>query len=315
MPIKRVLKLMMSSPSISFVLDSKLLFKAHILMSSINKFSLDKKIKVNLGVPENIIFEEKITKIIDEFEDMPNINLEIISFKNSFDNYPIGNKIELVSRINDHITYFLDTDMMFCNYFSLKSLADDEILLKQADIRTWGSQKEWEYIFDRFSLTSKLGYYTTLDKSLGYSYYNAGFIGISNPKKFGQTWKRISLIIDEDDNIKNKRPWLDQISLPIAILEEKTKVQLAEPEYNYPGHLYATKPTSILVHYHHLDYLFVDRSLNSAALKIGMNLKYYFKKYEQNYRFGFFIRAMNNIFNGFIQKIARLKALHNAKYK
>lgn len=71
-------------------------------------------------------------------------------------------------------------------------------------------------------------------------YFNAGFIAFpevtERGERFGELWLDTAMIIDYDETLDHarKRPWLDQASLPVAILRGGCTYVQMESEFNYP---------------------------------------------------------------------------------
>ena len=68
-------------------------------------------------------------------------------------------------------------------------------------------------------------------------YYNAGFIAVEDGDRLATAWIDCARRIDEDQRIRNKRPWLDQVALPVAFAELDWTVEPLGDAFNYPCHL------------------------------------------------------------------------------
>ena len=93
-------------------------------------------------------------------------------------------------------------------------------------------------------------------------YFNAGFIAFPevtpSGDRFGELWYETAMTLDFDDTVdnENKRPWLDQASLPVAILRGGLRYEVLENDFNYPiDQHFLPKPSVRLYHYHGLERL------------------------------------------------------------
>jgi len=83
-------------------------------------------------------------------------------------------------------------------------------------------------------------------------YFNSGFVAVPIHlcTKLQHAWIRISQRIRDEQLVQEIYPWLDQISLPLALAEAGLRWAVVDESYNFP--LYArdgVDQTTMLVHY------------------------------------------------------------------
>lgn len=153
--------------------------------------------------------------------------------------YPHGNKILALCALPSNIgAVFVDTDTLIWKNFAASSLIKPKTIAVAPEGRkTWGkpqSGHNWDYIYELFNLplpTERIKLARTGVES--YPYFNAGVIGIGeDAAQFGVNWLSTALKIDRDDKIVGKRPWLDQISLPITIAASGLKFDVLDQNWN-----------------------------------------------------------------------------------
>ena len=183
--------------------------------------------------------------------------------------YPHGNKILACAEPRDsHRSLFLDTDTVCRGPLTGLELADPAAVALVPEGRaTWGKEAgKWARAYDFFELPLpedrvKL----TRGRKLEYlPYFNAGFISFSDlprpgsTRSFAQDWLQTARIFDQDCAVKGKRPWLDQITLPLTMkrfgygyeaLHELWNFSIAERLKLHRA------PKARLIHYHRFRYL------------------------------------------------------------
>jgi len=113
----------------------------------------------------------------------------------------------------------------------------------------------WKQIYDLFNLPlPHQRVITSTSGELMLPYFNAGVIAIQNGIALKPVWEECCQIIDATHSITNKRPWLDQIALPIALARLNLDYHCLDERFNYPAHLkpLSNSPESLpfLCHYH-----------------------------------------------------------------
>lgn len=100
---------------------------------------------------------------------------------------------------------------------------------------TWGKPAgAWEMIYDMFNLElpeEKVRLVRSGRESL--PYFNAGVVAFPNASNFGKIWLESAQKIDANPDVMNRRPWLDQISLPIASRIAGLDFNILDRAYNF----------------------------------------------------------------------------------
>ncbi|MDO5646553.1 hypothetical protein [Paracoccus sp. (in: a-proteobacteria)] len=93
-------------------------------------------------------------------------------------------------------------------------------------------------------------------------YFNAGFVAFPETtpsgQRFGKVWLETAMTLDYDASVNHeaKRPWLDQASLPVAILRAGCRSNILPPEFNYPVDKNIPPSDAVrLYHYHGIERL------------------------------------------------------------
>lgn len=158
------------------------------------------------------------------------------------EDYPHGNKILAAAQKRDAAqTIFLDTDVALLGSLSElveKTKALPSVCAVPEGVRTWGrDQDDWIPVYEMFGLEMP-DFTVRLCRGkhmVVLPYFNAGLVSWSGPDSqfFGKIWLDTALQIDRNPNIENKRPWLDQIALPVAMARSKLKISVLEEHYNF----------------------------------------------------------------------------------
>jgi|TARA_B100002003_G_scaffold115127_1_gene106448 hypothetical protein len=171
------------------------------------------------------------------------------------DDYPIGNKIAALGIETDAATtLFLDSDILCLAPLDAANMHTEGLLAKPADFDTFGgTTDQWQLAYAAFDLelptwqvSSTVGCEPMLP------YFNAGVIAVKNGAHFSECWLETARVIDELSGIECKRPWLDQISLPVAAERMGYRSTILSEDYNYPAHNISIKEGKppVLCHYH-----------------------------------------------------------------
>lgn len=164
---------------------------------------------------------------------------EMIPCTNQIDiDYPHGNKIAALENI-DGPAIFLDSDMVMMRPFLTHySLVGEDAAVKPADFPTFErSGGDWQPVYDLFDLPLPQDMVrATISQEWMLPYYNAGMVFVKDGRSFSKVWLDTSRIIDASDAVRAKRPWLDQVALPIAFARLGWEVGDADLDLNFPGH-------------------------------------------------------------------------------
>ncbi len=184
--------------------------------------------------------------------------------------YPHGNKIVAAcdTRGTTH-SIFLDTDMACTRSLAeFMELAPDTVSAAPEGRPTWGGKNaRWTRAYAHFDMTVPTERVRLLrgTKMEYVPYYNAGFIAFpeaAHPKdrlRFPEHWLDTALDFDKRCKIANKRPWLDQISLPLTIKRFGYKTRVLDELHNYSlSHRgdYSKTPDAVILHYHRMRFLY-----------------------------------------------------------
>jgi len=181
--------------------------------------------------------------------------------------YPHGNKLlASVQNRDTDLSVFLDTDVVCIGPLDFSMVTADTTLFAAPEgVPTWGkNQDDWTPVYDLFGL-SVPDWRVKLTKGrqrVVLPYFNAGVVGFveggtASGQRFPEVWLQTALEIDAVSKIPNKRPWLDQIALPVAATRMGGHVEVLPKAYNFSP--YRTRddvdlsPVRLL-HYHTPEY-------------------------------------------------------------
>lgn len=157
--------------------------------------------------------------------------------------YPHGNKIIACAAPRDSVaTIFLDTDIV-----CMQSLVDDDMDIENRvcvvpeGTPTWGKGNDrWERAYAHYDLPYPTDRVTlTRRRRIEYvPYFNAGFVAFPNKvihdgKSFGALWLEMAIDFDWKCPVAQKRPWLDQVTLPLTIKRFGMEYQVLSESYNF----------------------------------------------------------------------------------
>lgn len=142
--------------------------------------------------------------------------------------YPHGNKIlACAAPRSSHRSLFIDTDTVCLGPLTGIDLADpNAVAVVPEGIPSWGKKADsWQRAYDFFNLPLPTDRVTlTRGRKLEHlPYFNAGFVSFSDlphsdsGENFAQSWLQTAIDFDHRCGIKGKRPWLDQITLPLTM--------------------------------------------------------------------------------------------------
>nr|WP_319251261.1 hypothetical protein [uncultured Celeribacter sp.] len=204
--------------------------------------------------------EEKLEDFSPEFvESMAFFNAEIVGLpameKDFSTPYPHGNKLRALAACGSkEAGAFFDTDTIVVDDI-LAALEGKTPVAVPEGVPTWGRDaSDWEPVYAHFGLPLpdervKLCRGNQIETL---PYFNAGFVGWPEGSKLPDLWLETAFEIDHHLDIPNKRPWLDQIALPLAMARSGEGFEVLPERYNFS--LYRRKmpldaPTA-LIHYH-----------------------------------------------------------------
>lgn len=211
---------------------------------------------------------------------MQTLGVRSVPITNPIDlNYPIGNKVAClgIESTADKIV-FLDSDILCLREFSPKTqrelaeIFQAPFAAKPADLATFTRDAQsWQPVYELFQLPlPQWRVIATVSGELMLPYFNAGVIALSNGINFAPVWQQCCQQIDAQPTIANKRPWLDQIALPIAVSKLNLKHHCLDERFNYPAHL-KPLPTHLPIwcHYHWPTVIRREPRLNQLVVKLA----------------------------------------------
>ncbi len=157
--------------------------------------------------------------------------------------YPHGNKILASKEPRDtDLSVFLDTDVLCLKDpdFSLVT-ANTPLFATSEGVQTWGSnQDDWTAVYDMFDLPVP-DWRVRLSKGrarIVIPYFNAGVVGFvengnAARQRLPDLWFDTALAIDANPAIADKRPWLDQIALPVAAARMGGRTEVMSNLHNF----------------------------------------------------------------------------------
>ncbi|KAA0019014.1 hypothetical protein F0A16_06565 [Salinicola corii] len=204
----------------------------------------------------------RLSPVVLRYLEKRNININPIN--NMFQPYyPHGNKIVSSAMKRDKAKYgiFMDSDMLllkktrFCAELD-KHLGD--VFVVRAGLDRWSnSEADWLVAYSEVDVEPYPEKIKLADGRESYPYFNAGLVAFYEESGFASAWKDVAVELDLNDKISNKRPWLDQIALPIAIKKSGLKYSLLNPCFNYGlNNDYNQLSEAVVGHYHTKSWLY-----------------------------------------------------------
>ena len=170
------------------------------------------------------------------------------------DDYPIGNKVgaAAVATAAERIL-LLDSDILCLGELDLDGWFTGPFVAKPADFDTFkATPAVWARIYERFGLPQPDQRMTaTVSGDVMWPYFNAGVVAFEAGAGFPEAWAECCRAIDLDPDIPAKRPYLDQIALPVAAARCGLTFTPLPEGLNYPVHMMPLAAAApILCHYH-----------------------------------------------------------------
>lgn len=231
---------------------------------------------------------------------LKNLGVRFMYIENKIgSDYPIGNKISCLDLpLSGDVTVFFDSDIVCLKPFDFCQAFTAQFCAKPADGATFTkTDSVWEYVYSSFGLQApKEKVQATYSKEQMLPYFNAGFIAVQYGTGLGKEWARICKTIDQRLDIPNKRPWLDQIGLPIAVASLGLKYKCLDESYNYPSQMKIMDPDCLPIfsHYHESRYVLKDKILLQHIRQLAFRHLPIYKamKVDPFWRFLFYKRYM-----------------------
>lgn len=213
--------------SIIFIVDyGKLEWQSICLAASIRAFVRDRDFEIIAYCPEDRVdgLEETTKTWLEKF----GVDIRPLDTRSQYaPAYPHGNKILACAEPRQSsYCLFMDTDMIFVRPTNLGPLfaAGGFCAARETNARWAGEPGLWDRLYEQNAPDAPRDLAVFSNQRVAPSYYNAGFFGFDDRpieqkanQRFGEIWREISYQIDADPQISEKRPFLDQISLPVAV--------------------------------------------------------------------------------------------------
>ncbi len=203
-------------------------------------------------------------------------NIELVAIVNDFEpEYLYGNKLIACSQERNfaNMSLFLDTDTFLSENIAFNNIGNEySISIVPAGLETWEKEEvQWQNVYSLFKLELPQRNIMLNNGKLSYPYYNAGFILFPEKHIFKHSWLSIADKVDQSSHIPNKRPWLDQIVLPVAIEYSGLKTILLHNMYNYNANNEFSIPKTKIIHYHRKKWLYKHKLNNKINTFISDN--------------------------------------------
>jgi hypothetical protein len=142
--------------------------------------------------------------------------------------YPHGNKILATMEPRDtEFSCFMDSDILCLRPNDVANItAAGKVSLTPAAWMGWGDQDMWSVIYDTVGLPLPDDRIRLMKQKKGEGkvpYFSSGLFSFpeqyrtTEGKSFPQVWYEVAQAVDANPDIPQKRPYLDQMTLPLAI--------------------------------------------------------------------------------------------------
>ena len=158
-----------------------------------------------------------------------NCDLRSFAVEGRFDPaYPHGNKILATLEPRDtEFSCFMDSDILCLRPNAVDNITKAAcVSLTPAASMSWARQSIWPSLYDIFGMTVPTERIRLMKQTKGKGrvpYFSSGLFSFPehyrtpDGKSFPEVWMDTAQTLDARPEVPNKRPYLDQISLPIAI--------------------------------------------------------------------------------------------------
>jgi hypothetical protein len=162
---------------------------------------------------------------------------------------------------------FLDTDMVCLKPLTdLAALSDSHVAAAPEGRPTWGPEDRWARAYAHFGLPVPADRVRLLrgQRPEHLPYFNAGLVAMpeapqADGKRFAMHWLETALDFDHRCKIAGKRPWLDQITLPLTVARFGYRAHVLDESWNYGlsyrGRDILRTPDAHILHYHRFRFL------------------------------------------------------------
>lgn len=210
---------------------------------------------------------------------LSDLGVRVVGISNPFGRgYAIGNKLACLDiETTAEKIIFLDSDMVCLTEFHHDARFEIDFNAKPADFNSYASnEKAWDASYRAIGKPVpdwRIG--ATITSTPMLPYFNAGFVAVRAGTRLGETWTRICRNLDANPEVTNKRPWLDQIALPLATCELGLDIDCLDDRFNYPINVKPLDPCKLPVfcHYHNPDYIRREPLANALIAELVLENK------------------------------------------
>ena len=158
--------------------------------------------------------------------------------------YPHGNKIlATLERRDTDYSVFIDSDVLCLRPNSVDNLIREGcVALTPAASMIWGNNASWAAIYGVLGMevpAERIRLMRQTGKHQRVPYFSSGLFVFpekyrtSGGNSFPEVWMEVAQRLDAHPDVPGKRPYLDQISLPLAIQKAGLKWSLLPEEQHY----------------------------------------------------------------------------------
>lgn len=158
--------------------------------------------------------------------------------------YPHGNKLlATLEKRDTEFSAFFDSDVLCLRPNKVENIVmEGHVSLTPAASMVWGTGKTWTLIYDtcnmqipedRVKLARQKGARERIP------YFSSGLFSFpeqhrnAEGKSFPEVWMDVAHTIDKNEEVPGRRPYLDQISLPLAIQKAGLKWNILPEEQHF----------------------------------------------------------------------------------
>ncbi len=192
------------------------------------------------------------------------------------DDYPTGNKFDcLAVPTRAPTTLFLDSDMLM-----LRAPEEPELTALERPLAAvpaslaHAGDAEWQRIYTRCELPLPEASLRLLQSGeLSRPYFNAGMVASRDAARLADVWAETARFIDSDPGLPLalRRPWLDQLALPVAAARLGWQVTPLDAAWNHPSWAWPSPdvPLPLLYHYQGAERFLEARRMHAVARQLA----------------------------------------------
>lgn len=190
--------------------------EAFVLAASIREFAVG---EVNIHAFIEAADTPYVTDQHQAWFQRMGVRLRELNAKGAFrDRYPHGNKILLcMSEFSEDRVIFLDSDMMVLQPTDFAGITQAPVVATGPLAGNWGDAEKWAPAYQTMGVDpGSVQQWDTPKGGTQMPYFNAGMVSFDPKTNFARTWYDVARRIDDAPEVSDKRPWLDQIALPLT---------------------------------------------------------------------------------------------------